>query len=295
MTKDAYTTDDLAKRAPLALLFHENSKITRASRDWLAESISEFTDSDTELRKSLTGTKTYPGADRILLPPRHELPYPQGSLADLLQRRRSVRELTEQPIPLRLIGSLLEHACGVTARMDVALDGGDLTQSLRAAPSGGALYPIEIYLVVWPNDGGPASTTATLRPGVYHFHPVDRCLEIVRSELPREVLEQLVFTSTNRMDAPAMIVLTGRWQRPLIKYGERGYRILWLDAGHLAQNLMLVATSLGLATCPIAGFQDDALAAELGINSREEPVLYLLTVGFPQSPLPMGGRGDKQV
>lgn len=281
MTTRPPEADDLTERAPLALLYHENSKITRASRDSLAESIDEFAASDAELRKSLTGTKSYPGADRIPLPARADLPRPDSALSEALANRRSVREYSDRPIPFPLLGSLLDHACGVTARTAVSLEGGELIQSLRAAPSGGALFPIETYVVVLPQASHPTSPSSELNPGVYHFHPLDRCLEFVRSELPREALEPLVFVPSQQLVVPVLIVLSGRWQRPLVKYGERGYRNLWLDAGHVAQNLMLVATSLGLATCPIAGFQDDALAAPLQLNPREEPVLYLLTVGFP--------------
>jgi SagB-type dehydrogenase family enzyme len=77
------------------------------------------------------------------------------------------------------------------------------------------------------------------------------------------------------------IVLSARWDRPIAKYGERSYRIVALDAGHLAQNILLVATALGVAGCPIAGFHDDALAAELGLDPREESPLYVITLGYP--------------
>ena len=67
------------------------------------------------------------------------------------------------------------------------------------------------------------------------------------------------------------------------KYGERGYRVLLLDAGHVAQNILLVATALGIGACTVAGFHDDALAHELGVDAQEEPVLYTLTLGHPSS------------
>ena len=286
MTTHNLDIDELSQRAPLAMLFHENSKITRASRDWLTESLDEFAANDAELRKSLTAAKTYPGADRIPLPDRAELPPPSTPLSEVLARRRSVREYADRPIPLRLLGSLLEHAYGVTARVPLEFEGGVMTQSLRAAPSGGGLYPIELYVVAFPQT---PTGDADLRSGAYHYHPLDRCLELVRSDCPRSAIEPLVFTPDNRLAAPVLIVLTGRWQHALAKYGERGYRVMLLDAGHVAQNLMLAATSLGLASCPLAGFLDDPLASELRLDSNAEPVLCLLSLGFPLVGQPFQG------
>ena len=92
---------------------------------------------------------------------------------------------------------------------------------------------------------------------------------------------QAVYHVVARLQAPAVVVLTGRWATPLRKYGERGYRVLLLDAGHLMENLLLTATALRLGTCPIAGFRDDRIAEILAVTQAEEPVLYSLLLGLP--------------
>ena len=267
----AMEPETLVEKAPLACLYHENSKLTKASEQRLADAVAEFGSDPEALRRSMTAVKTYPSARRVLLPPRRRLPRPRRRLDKVLAERRSVRAYDGRPLPFAVLASLLEHAGGITAGIFLE-NGGTLAQPLRAWPSGGALYPIETYVV--------AAAVGGLEPGIYHHHPVDRCLEPVRSAQACSRLGGLILTATGRLDAPAVIILAGRWERPLTKYGERGYRVLLLDAGHLAQNLLLVAAALGLGACPVAGFHDDALAAELGLDPREEPVLHVMTAGY---------------
>lgn len=149
----------------------------------------------------------------------------------------------------------------------------EIVQSVRAAPSGDAWFPNELYVVALNADG--------IGAGVDHFHPVQRCLEVLRGGDLSERIGTLVLTGQDRLTAAAVILLTGRWTLPLRKYGERGDRVLLLDAGHVARNILLVATALGIGACPLAGFHDDALACELGIDVQEEPVLYVITLGHP--------------
>ena len=117
-------------------------------------------------------------------------------------------------------------------------DHAEIRQRLRAHPSGGALYPIETYLVALAVEG--------LAAGVYHYHAPDNCLEPVSLGARPDQFGPLVLTATARLDAAALVVLSARWEQPIAKYGERSYRVMLLDAGHVAQNLLLVATALGL-------------------------------------------------
>jgi SagB-type dehydrogenase family enzyme len=260
----------LSELAPLALLYHENSKINRATLPYLAESIGEFAADVEQLRRSATAAKTYPGSDRIELARLGRLPRPDQPLDVVLAGRRSVREFSAAPVPLRAVASLLQRALGVTGEMTHA-EHPEIRQRMRAHPSGGALYPIETYLV--------ALRVEQLDAGVYHYHAPDECLEVVRRANLTDRLASLVLTAGGPFDAAGVIVLAARWEQSIAKYGERSYRVVLLDAGHVAQNLLLVATGLGLATCPVAGFHDDALAAEVGLDPNREPVLYLILFG----------------
>lgn len=255
--------------APLALLYHEGSKVTAATGPYLAESVGEFSADPDEVRRSLTSAKTCPGS-RLELAALGPLPAPSAPLDRVIAARRSARDFPARPLEVRRLASLLHHAAGVTGSMAHPACPG-LAQVLRAAPSGGGLHPVETYVAAWD--------VAGLEPGVHHYHAPRSCLEIVRPEATRDrVLERLVLVGSQAR-AGAFLVLAGRWELPLRKYGERGYRVLLLDAGHLAQSYLLVAQALGLAACPQAGFHDDGLAAELGLDPREEPVLEVIAVG----------------
>jgi len=150
--------------------------------------------------------------------------------------------------------------------------GQDLTQPVRAAPSGGALYPIETYVAAFEVDGLP--------PGLYHAHYQDQCLEEVMPGNLKATLAEHLVAGQQQLDAPCWLVLSARWEMPLRKYGERGLRVVLLDAGHLAQNYLLCATALGLAACPIAGFHDDGLTRAMQLDPAAEPVVYAITLGY---------------
>lgn len=259
-----------SEHAPLALLYHENSKITDATATHLAERVAEFTTDVDELRRSATGFKTYPDTQRVDLQPFLARPFPIEPLDKLLARRRTIREFSDESVPLATLALLLERAAGVTGEMSSA-DHPEIRQPVRAHPSGGALYPMEIYVAAFAVDQLPA--------GIYHFHAPQHCLERVREGSFREDFERNLWIAGERLQAPVLLVLTGRWNLALRKYGERGYRILLLDAGHLMQNLLLTATALNLATCPLAGFHDEGVAKLLAVDAREEPPLYVLALG----------------
>jgi SagB-type dehydrogenase family enzyme len=265
----------LSEQAPLALLYHENSKITEATKTYLAEGIAEFTTNVDELRRMATSFKTYPGADRVDLTPFLSQPFPPVALDELLIRRRSVRGFRAQPLPLSKVAALLERAAGVTGELEHP-DHREIRQLVRAHPSGGALYPIETYVVALSVDG--------LSTGIYHFHAPQHCLERVRAGTFHRELERHLWIGDQVLDASAVVVLTGRWNLPLRKYRERGYRVLLLDAGHLMENLLLTATALCFGACPIAGFHDDRLAEIISVDPHEEPVLYCALLGYPDIP-----------
>jgi SagB-type dehydrogenase family enzyme len=191
---------------------------------------------------------------------RIEVPRPKKEggppLADLLERRRSVRDFAPRELTWSEIGQLLWAAQGIT----------DRTFGLRAAPSAGALYPLEIDAV-----------TAS---GVFRYKPdghtlVQREPHDVRPGLARAALDQGSIAA-----APCVFAISAVPARTMHRYGHRGTRYVHMEAGHAAQNLLLQAQALGLGGVPVGAFDDEAVARVLRGASGEEP-LYLVPVGWP--------------
>src|SRR5690242_13646616 len=128
----------LLDAAPLALLYHENSKLNAASRHAMTASVGEFANDAFEVRRSVTGVKTYPGGRRIDLANPSQSIECRATLEGTLVRRRSERRYAPESIALSVIAAMLERAAGITGELPA---GNGLTQLVRAAPSGGALYP----------------------------------------------------------------------------------------------------------------------------------------------------------
>ena len=183
------------------------------------------------------------------------------SLEEALSERRSVRQYSDDPIGLEEASQLLWAAQGVTAEW-----GG------RTAPSAGALYPLELYLVASRVDG--------LAPGVYRYSPdAHRLIVVWRGEVTRRMADAALDQRSVR-DAAAVLVLTAVYGRTEERYGDRGVRYAHMEAGHAAQNVCLQAVSLGLGTVVVGAFEGDALRELLNAPREEEP-LYLIPVGRP--------------
>jgi SagB-type dehydrogenase family enzyme len=176
------------------------------------------------------------------------------TLADALASRRSVREFSGEPLTDQHVSDLLWAAQGVTAEW-----GG------RTAPSAGALYPLEVYVVT--------------DDGVLHYLPEGHRVESRASATVRTAVADAVGQEAASL-APAVVVITGVPARVEKKYAGRAERYLLLEAGHAAQNLLLAATALGLGAVPIGAFGDDALARALDLPAGEQTV-YAIPVGTP--------------
>ncbi len=203
--------------------------------------------------------KTYPGAKRIALPDPH--PYRGLSLEEAIEARRSRRTYSGQPLSLAELSRLLYAAQGITQRQG----------ELRAAPSAGALYPIELYAV--------AHNIAGLEPGIYHYAVPAHELELVRQGDQRAAVTKAGLGQGHLGQANVCIVLSAIFQRLRWKYHERTYRYALLEAGHIGQNLYLAATSMGLGACAVGAFLDDDLNGLLGLDGEEEAALLVITGG----------------
>jgi SagB-type dehydrogenase family enzyme len=188
-----------------------------------------------------------------------DLPPPVRSggapLTDALSERRSIREYSGEQVDLDAISQLLWAAQGITSE-----------EGQRAAPSAGALYPLELYVV--------------MATGLHHFAPAHHQLEVLGRKDLRGALSQAALSQSAVADAPVVFVITGVCARTEEKYGDRAERYVVLEAGHAAQNVLLQATASGLAAVPIGAFHDDDVQHVLGLPPDHEP-LYLIPVGHP--------------
>lgn len=192
-----------------------------------------------------------------------DLPKPRAdgglSVERALQQRRTVRDFGHAALALRQVGQLLWSAQGITH--------GD---GLRTAPSAGALYPLNLYLV--------AGNVTGLAPGIYGYEPELHRLSRVsagdrRAELARAALEQAWIAR-----ASAILVFGAIESRTTRKYGSRGIGYVYIEVGHAAQNVCLQAEALGLGAAAVGAFDDGLVAGLLGIGRQERP-LYLMPVG----------------
>ncbi|HSQ59112.1 MAG TPA: SagB/ThcOx family dehydrogenase [Acidobacteriota bacterium] len=179
------------------------------------------------------------------------------TLEEAIAARRSVREFLPDPLTREALSQLLWAAQGVTSR-----DG------RRAAPSAGALYPLEIYVV--------------LPSGSFRYDPSRHRLVPLSGEDRRSALCRAALDQPCIADAPAVLVLAADFERTESKYGRtRGPRYVHMEAGHAAQNVLLEAVALGLAAVPVGAFDDAGVRAALALPENREP-LYLIPVGRPR-------------
>lgn len=184
------------------------------------------------------------------------------SLESAIHERRSVREFSKQSLSLADVAQLLWAAQGLTSR-----DGG------RAAPSAGALYPLEIYLVAGEVNALPA--------GLYRYLPRGHRLRLVSEGDLRKALARAALDQSWVRLAPAILVITGVYERSAKKYGERARRYTRIETGHVAQNVYLQATALGLGTVIVGAFQDAEVRETLGLPADHAP-LALMPAGHPR-------------
>ncbi|HOL21790.1 MAG TPA: SagB/ThcOx family dehydrogenase [bacterium] len=192
---------------------------------------------------------------------RIKLPSPEYkgkvSIEEALKKRRSIREYKSEPLTLKELSQLLWAADGRTA------DWGG-----RTAPSAGATYPLEIYVVAGNVEG--------INPGLYHYDIETHSLVLVKEGDIRAELSRASLNQSSIKNAPVVIVISGVFERTTGRYGERGKRYVFMEVGHCGQNIHLQAEALGLGAVMVGAFDDEKVKKVLGIK---EDVFYLCPVG----------------
>ena len=186
-------------------------------------------------------------------------PNPKGtvSVEEALARRRSIRSFSKEKLTAEGISQLLWAAQGVTQE----------ETGFRTAPSAGALYPLEVYLVT--------------EDGLFHYIPQGHRLETLKDSDLRGQLSRAALGQSSVRDAAADIVVTAIYSRTTRKYGRRGERYVHIEAGHLGQNIHLQAVALGLNSVSVGAFYDDQVKKVLSLPKEEVP-LYIIPVGHPK-------------
>jgi len=207
--------------------------------------------------------KEYPKSPKVELPS-FELSR-AISLDQALKQRKSIRDFQPKSVSKGQLSYLLWASTGIQR----AEEG----YEFRTAPSAGALYPIETYVV--------ANNVRTLEAGLYHYsiraHQLERLKQgDLRREIAAAALGQGMCAT-----AAAVFVWSAVFERCKWKYGQRAYRYIYLDAGHIAENLALAAVSLNLGSCEIGALYDGQVNAIVGVDGTEESVICMAVVGVP--------------
>jgi len=190
----------------------------------------------------------------IKLPPPRQ--HSEVALEEALAKRRSIRAFRPEKLTMEQVGQLLWAAQGITAP----------SEGLRTAPSAGALYPLEMYVV--------------LPTGVYHYEPGGHQMRRINAADLRSELSRAALSQESVQEAPATFVIAGVETRTTQKYRERGRRYVDMEVGHAAQNLLLQAAALGLGGVPVGAY-DDAQVEKVLQLPVEQKALYLIPVGKP--------------
>lgn len=184
------------------------------------------------------------------------------SVEEAIKSRRSVRNYSSEALSLKEVSQLLWSAQGIT----------DNSTGFRAAPSAGATYPLEVYLVVGKNG------VVGLEEGVYRYIPYGHKIE---QTLKGDVRSRLALSALGQdfiEEAPISIVIAAVYERTTGRYGERGIRYVHMEAGHVGQNLHLQGVALGLGMVMVGAFFDDQVQSTLNIPKNQKP-LYIIPIG----------------
>jgi len=207
--------------------------------------------------------KNYPQVDKIELP--YFEPDERMSLDKVLNQRKSIRDFKAKPISITQLSYLLWASTGIQ-RVEHGYE-------FRTTPSAGALYPIETYVM--------ANNVSELQAGVYHYSIRTHKLNKLQMGDLREQIASAALDQQMCVKAAVVFIWSALFERCKWKYGQRAYRYIYLEAGHIAENLTLAAVSLNLGSCEIGALYDDQVNVILDIDGIEESVICMAVVGVP--------------
>jgi len=185
------------------------------------------------------------------------------SLEKAIKERRTVRDFRERALSLIHLSQLLWAAQGIT----------DVATGKRAVPSGGALYPLDIYILIGENG------VERIEAGVYHYLSKEHSVAMISKGDRRREISTASLSQMWMAKAPVIFVITAEYKRITGKYGERGIRYALIEVGHAGQNLFLEAEALGLGAGIVGAFSDLEVSKVASLPSKHEPIL-IMPVGY---------------
>jgi len=185
------------------------------------------------------------------------------SVEKAIKERRTIRDFKERTLSLAYLSQLLWAAQGIT----------DPTIGRRAAPSGGALYPLDIYVLIGENG------VEKMEAGIYHYLPKEHSVLLISKGDRRKEMASASLGQMWMATAPVIFIITAEYKRTTWKYGERGIRYALIEVGHVGQNLFLQAEAMGLGAGIVGAFNDLEVSKVAGLPPKHEPLL-IMPVGY---------------
>jgi SagB-type dehydrogenase family enzyme len=249
-------------------IFHENSKLSEYDRflpdelmavylNQLSESLSFDTCTEVPLPTTRTGF--------------------QLSLEEAMTRRETTRNLTPSTLSIEDLATLLHYAYGITRDNKETV----FQRGFRVVPSADAFYPLEIFFHALHIEG--------LSTGLYHFNPTRNSVSVLRGSDHSGLIARGLTQKHLAISASLIVFITAMFERTILKYGNRGYRFVLLEAGHVAQNINLAATGLNLACVNIGGYFDAHIDSVLGIDGLTHSTVYMVAIGEKGDDAQSGG------
>jgi SagB-type dehydrogenase family enzyme len=208
----------------------------------------------------------------VSLPAIGKIAIPEMSLHKAIEQRRSLRKYSTQALSMDELSFLLWTSSWArdfrsNERMEI---------TLRNVPSAGARHPLETYVDIRNVEG--------IKPGLYYYHPIKHCLVLLEaSEAKSGQIYEACMRQEMLQTAALNFILSAVPYRTVWRYGQRGYRYLYLDAGHVGQNIHLAAEAIGGGACMIGAYLDEAMNEAIGVDGMEEFVIYIASVGKKQA------------
>lgn len=248
-----------------AELYHDASKLEPALAAQQFADLRRFAAQPALRQAAERPVRRHPWRDSLLLP---APVWPEVGLEEACRRRRSTSELGGGDLTVADVALLLAAACGVTGTIAGAAGnpiGG------RAAPSGGALYPLDLYVV--------PLRCPELPSAVHRYDPELHALQEAAPAPPPGELGACFFQPEITASAGVVVALAGVFARSRVKYGLRGYRYVLLEAGHAVQGALLAAAAAGIRTVPLGGVVDRRLERLVGVDGLHESLVYAFAAG----------------
>ncbi len=181
----------------------------------------------------------------------------------LIKNRRTIREYTNKEISFEIFSKILYSSYGITYR--------DNLKELRASPSAGARFPIRVYVAVF--------RVENLKPGLYIYNEKTNSIVLISEGDFREELYSICLEQEHIKTSSFMLIMVARSLKTTYRYGDRGFRYIYMDSAYISENIYLASTHYGVGTCAIGAFSDKAFNEFLSLDGVSDFVVLANTVG----------------